>query len=253
MTFSPALAIPLFFVMLILLEAGRRLRARPGRHKLDGPGFPAIEGAVFGLFGLLLAFTFSGAIGRYDTHRNLILEEGNDIGTAYLRLDLLPATAQPGLRQLFRDYTLVRAHRFDMLPDNPKAIAAAAETARLQSEIWKDSLAAATAPGASPDAAKLLLPALNSMFDITSSRKNAFDMHPPPVVYFLLFALSCACALLAGYGMTGQRRSLVHLIGFAFAVAFTIYATLEIEYPRRGLIRLTHNNQILLDVHDSMK
>lgn len=253
MTFSPALAIPLFFAMLVLLEAGRRLRARPGRHKLEGPGFPAIEGAVFGLFGLLLAFTFSGAVSRWDAHRNLIVEEANDIGTAYLRLDLLPAAAQPELRELFRQYTTIRAYRFDYLPDTPQTIAAAAESERLQGEIWSRSLAAASSPGANPDATKLLLPALNAMIDITSARRNAFEMHPPGIVYFLLFVLSCACALLAGYGMVGQKRSLVYLVGFAFIVAFTIYATLEIEYPRRGFIRLTTRNQVLLDVRDSMK
>ena len=69
----------------------------------------------------------------------------------------------------------------------------------------------------------------------------------------LLFALSCACSLLAGYGMTGHNRSMLHLIGFAFIVAITIYATLEVEYPRRGLIRLVSRNQVLLDVRDSMK
>lgn len=252
MTFSPAIAIPLFFVMLILLETGRRLRARPGRQKLEGAGFPAVEGAVFGLFGLLLAFTFSGAVSRWDTHRSLIVEEANDIGTAYLRLDLLPAVAQPELRDLFREYTTIRAHRFDFLPDTPQTIAAAKESESLQSEIWSRSLAAATAPGANPDAAKLLLPALNAMIDVTASRRNAFEMHPPPIVYVLLMILSCACALLAGYGMTG-RRSLIYIVGFAFIVAFTIYATLEIEYPRRGLIRLTERNQVLLSVRDSMK
>src|SRR5215469_3486119 len=109
MTFSPILAIPLFFAMAILLEVGRRLRAR-SNLTLDGPGFAAIEGAVFALLGLLLAFTFSGAISRYDTHRDLILEEANDIGSVYLRLDLLSPAAQPELRQLLRDYTTVRAH-----------------------------------------------------------------------------------------------------------------------------------------------
>lgn len=253
MTFSPTLAIPLFFAMLILLEAGRRLRARPGRHKLDGPGFTAIEGAVFSLFGLLLAFTFSGSISRYDTHRDLILEESNAIGTAYLRLDLLPASAQPRLRQLFREYTTVRAHGFDELPENSQSIAADAETARLQGEIWRRSLDAADAPGTSSDAARLLIPAINAMTDIASKRKNAFEMHPPAIVYILLFTLSCACALLVGYGMTSQRRGLIHLVGFAFIFAFTIYATLDIEYPRYGLIRLAQRNQPLLDLRNSMK
>ena len=90
--------------MLLLLELGRRFRIS---HRIPTES-TVIEGAIFGLFGLLLAFTFSGAAARYDTHRQLLIEEANDIGTAYLRLDLLPPTSQPALRQLFRDYTTSR-------------------------------------------------------------------------------------------------------------------------------------------------
>ncbi len=61
-------------------------------------GIGAVEGAVFGLVGLLIAFTFSGAGTRFDTRRQLVVEETNAIGTAYLRLDLLPAALQPALR-----------------------------------------------------------------------------------------------------------------------------------------------------------
>src|SRR6201997_2179532 len=94
--------------MILLLELGRRQRRRR-----ESEGSSTIEGAIFALFGLLLAFTFSGAISRYDNHRLLLTEEVNDIGTAYLRLDLLPSRAQPELRQLFRDYTNSRLHLFD--------------------------------------------------------------------------------------------------------------------------------------------
>lgn len=86
MTLSPIVAFLLFPAMLILIESGRRLRFR---HP-DSTGNNAVEGAVFGLFGLLLAFTFSGSISRYESHRQLLSAEINDIGTAYLRLDLLP-------------------------------------------------------------------------------------------------------------------------------------------------------------------
>ena len=75
--------------------------------------YVAIENAIFALFGLLLAFTFSGAVTRYDIHRELIVDESNDIGVAYRRLDLLPPATQPALRQLFRDYTTSRLHLYD--------------------------------------------------------------------------------------------------------------------------------------------
>ena len=99
MIFNPISALFVLPVMLILIELGRRFRIK---HKAPQES-TAIENAVFALFGLLLAFTFSGAVERYDHHRQLIVEETNAIGTAYLRLDLLPPAAQPALRQLFRD------------------------------------------------------------------------------------------------------------------------------------------------------
>src|SRR6202012_2858998 len=95
----PAIAFLLFPAMILLLELGRRQRRRR-----ESEGSSTIEGAIFALFGLLLAFTFSGAVSRYDSHRLLLTEEVNDIGTAYLRLDLLPSQAQPGLRHALSDY-----------------------------------------------------------------------------------------------------------------------------------------------------
>lgn len=234
----------LFPAILVLLELGRRLRIRRNVTSTSS----TVESAVFALFGLLLAFTFSGAMTRYDAHRSLIIEETNDIGTAYLRLDLLPASSQLALRHLFRDYTTSRLHLYDAV-----APEVSPETARLQQEIWQEAIRASTAPGANPDATKLLLPALNSMIDITYARQSAFNMHPPPAVYLLLFGLSCGCAFMAGYGMSIPGPNWFYSIAFALAVTLTIYATLEIEYPRQGSIRLTQTDQTLINLRNSMQ
>src|SRR5258708_16080879 len=157
MVFNPISAFFVLPVMLVLIELGRRFRIK---HKVPQES-TAIEGAIFGLFGLLLAFTFSGAVERYDRHRELLVEEINAIDVAYLRLDLLPPAAQPALRQLFRDYTNSRLHLYEAVSEEVSPA-----TEHLQHEIWKQSIAAATAPGANVDATKLLLPALTSMIDI---------------------------------------------------------------------------------------
>jgi hypothetical protein len=196
---------------------------------------------------LLLAFTFSGAVERYDRHRELLVEESNAIDVAYLRLDLLPPAAQPGLRQLFRDYTTSRLHLYEASSEEVSPA-----TEQLQREIWKQSAAAATAPGANVDATKLLLPALSSMIDITHTRKNTFNLHPPEVVFLLLFLFSGGAAFLGGYSMAQHGRSWFHMFALAVAVTLTIYATLEIEFPRRGLIRLRDTDETLIDLRNSM-
>jgi hypothetical protein len=99
-------AVALSAGVLVLLEIGRRIGvcqlAEEGETASKGLG--AIEGAIFGLLGLILAFSFSGALTRFDARRHLVVEEANDIGTAWLRVALLPADAQPPMRDLFRRY-----------------------------------------------------------------------------------------------------------------------------------------------------
>jgi hypothetical protein len=244
MNFTPSTAFLLLPIMIVLQQLGHGFRLR---HK-TAPQSAAIEGAVFALFGLLLAFTFSGAVTRYDAHRELAVEESNDIEIAYLRLDLLPPQDQPPLRQLFRDYVTSRLHLYDSATSELSQT-----TEQLQREIWQKSVAAAAAPTANPDATKLLLPALNAMIDITATRQNTFNMHPPVIVFFLLFLLGGGCAFLAGYGMTESTRSWLYAIMLAVTVTLTIYATLDIEYPRQGFIRLTHTDETFLQLRDSMK
>ena len=95
-----------FIGIILIMELGRRAGTRqlakePGKEMA---GLDMMGGTVFTLCGLLLAFTLTGGASRYDERRMLIAEEANDIGTAYLRIDLLPDTTQPALRVLFREY-----------------------------------------------------------------------------------------------------------------------------------------------------
>jgi hypothetical protein len=104
-------SVGLFLGILAFLEIGRRIGIMRLAHNPEGlaKGGSAAEGAVFALLGLLIAFTFSGAASRFEDRRHLITEEANDIGTAYLRIDLLPSDTQPELRELFRRYTDLRS------------------------------------------------------------------------------------------------------------------------------------------------
>jgi hypothetical protein len=254
--FALLITFALFAGMVLLLLAGRQIGVRRLAQDPEGAqsGTGAIDAAVFALLGLLVAFTFSGALSRFDERRQLIVEEANDIGTAYLRLDLLPASAQPPLRDLFRRYVDSRLETYRKLPDAEAAKAELARSISLQGEIWRQAVAGASMPDARPSAAMLLLPALNQMIDIVTTRAMATEIHPPLVIFVMLFALALAAALLAGYAMAaGKSRSWIHIIGFAAVVAVVVNIVLNIEYPRLGTIRVDAFDQALVDVQNSMK
>jgi hypothetical protein len=249
------IAVGMLVAMMMFLEIGRRVGVRRiSQNPEIRDGVSTLEGAVFALLGLLIAFTFSGAMSRFDDRRQLIVEESNDIGTAYLRIDLLPSASQPALRELFRRYLDSRLQTYRLVPDMPAVNKELARSAKLQGEIWQQSIAASRLPDAHPDAARLLLPALNAMIDITTTRTMASQIHPPRIIFILLFVLALASSLLAGHAMAeGKGRTWIHMLCFSLAVAAAIYVILDVEYPRLGFIRVDYLDQVLIDLRNTMK
>lgn len=250
------LAVALFAGMLASFEIGRRVGVSRLATDPDGliKGAGAAEGAVFALLGLLLAFTFSGAASRFEDRKWFINSEANAIGTAYLRIDLLPEEAQPPLRDLFRQYVDLRATVYQGAENRNDVIAALAQGSALQTEIWKQAMAAMRLPGASSQATMLMTPALNEMFDNTSTRQMATRNHPPVVIFALLAMLALVSALLVGYGTSANKdRSWFHHVIFALAISLSIYVIVDLEYPRLGLIKVDNADQALLDVGASMR
>ena len=245
----------LFLGMVLFLEMGHRLRLRMiAKHpEKSMVGLGVVEGALFALMGLVIAFTFSGAAARFDAKRQLIVDEANNIGTAYLRIDLLPASAQPELREKFRQYVDARLESYNTLPTVGGVMPRMETASELQQDIWKLSIAA-TREATYPQAGMLLLPALNAMFDIANTRAMATQLHPPPIIFVLLATLALVCSLLAGFGMAeGRTRSWIHVAAFAIVLTITVYVIIDMEYPRVGFIRIDKFDQALVEVRASMK
>jgi hypothetical protein len=250
------LVLSLFVAILLCLELGWRLRTR---HLADETpnseaGLSALAGAVFGLMGLLIAFTFSGAATRFEARRALIVEETNAIGTAYLRIDLLPANAQPALRQDFRDYLDARLAYFATVAKEPAAANAAFLRGKeLQEKIWSEAVAA-TSHQTSPAVTTLVISSLNTMIDITTNRSMALEKHPPEAIYIALATLVLASSVLAGYAMAkAARRNWTHMLIFAGTIALAVYLILDLDYPRIGLVRIDTADHILVDLRNEMK
>lgn len=252
---APVLCALLFLGIIVLTEVGRRIGAARLAADPEGAqkGVGAVEASVFGLVGLLLAFTFSGAAARFDQRRDLIMQETNFIGTAWLRLDLLPASDQPALRELFRSYLDARLDTYRSLPDLVASQAAIARTAQIQAQIWQQAVSASER-ARSPPLTTVLLPALNDMFDIATTRAAASRMHPPTTIYSMLVGLVLAGATLVGYAMAGGReRKWLHSVGFALVSTVAVYVIIDLEYPRFGFIRVDAADEMLVNLRSTMQ
>jgi hypothetical protein len=245
----------LFVAMLVFVDIGFRIgkKRKTNTPDTNDEGVGTVDAAVFGLLGLILAFTFSGASSRLDMRRAQIVQEANAIGTAYLRIDLLQPSEQPELRKLFKDYLESRIEVYEKMPDVAGAKAALAKGNDLQNAIWSHSVTACQID-LTPRTCGLLLPALNEMIDITTTRTMATVQHAPLVILVLMVVLSLLGALLAGFAMSPQtKRSALHSVLFALAISVSVYVVLDLEYPRAGLINLKDMDQAIVQLRQQIK
>jgi hypothetical protein len=242
-------------LMILLMEYGRKIGERRkaldphGSHEGLGP----VEAAVFGLMGLMIAFTYSGASDRFEERRLLVIDETNAITTAYLRVDLLPEDYQKPVRKLFREYLETRLTTYKDIPDMAavKEVERRAEEQRLK--IW-ELCSEGSRQSDSPACAMVLLPAINSMIDICEKRTDIFYVHQPLAVFGVLIVMALVCSVMVGYGIAAsQSKSWIHYIGFALVMVITIYVIIDMEYPRVGLITVDNLDTTLKDLRYLIK
>ncbi len=249
-----AVAVSLFVSMILSLEFGYRMARRGHRNRSEiSEGVGTIEAAVFALLGLLLGFSFAGGTERLDARRDLIVQEANAIGTAYLRMDLLPESEQNPMRRLFRDYLDARIGAYAKLPDTAAADREFSKAADIQKVIWTRGVAASKAQD-NEAVARLVLPALNDMIDVTTSRTIALFTGLPGLIFGLLIGVAVLSGVLAGWAMAKREtRSWLHSVLYAAIVSVTIYTVADLDSPRSGLIRLDRADTALLELRDSIR
>lgn len=235
-----------------------RIGWRIGRRHLqalgeDGQaGLGAIDGAVFGLMGLLIAFTFTGAATRFDARRNLVTQHVNAIGTAWLRLDLLAEPERKKARDGFRRYVDTQMEIVRSAGSDDDVHAGVDRLSAIQNEIWAILIHSVRNEKSLP-LAQTVLPPANEMFDLSTTRLMAARQHPPTAVFIMLGLLVLMSSLLAGYGMAkAEQQSTMHLFGFAVIVAISVYMILDIEYPRLGIVTIESFDQAMIELRQSM-
>ena len=228
----------LVVLMLVSLEVGFRAGLRAGAQggAQSGGQVGAIQGATLGLLGLLLGFSFAGAASRFIERQDLIVQEANAIGTAYLRADMLDDPYRSALREQLSRYLEHRIKASERLRDGvtPQI---QAEVARFHDAIWK---AASDGARAKPAAMVVVLPPVNDVIDLHTTRVAAGRKHLPALVLGLLVACSAMSIAVIGYGwgLTG-RRSPVMTAVLALLIAAALWTTIDLDYTRAGLLQVS--------------
>jgi len=238
---------------ILSLEIGYRWGRRDTIRNaaLSHEGVTSVEASAYALLGLLLAFSFAGATNRLENKRQLIVDEANAIGTAYLRLDLLPAEAQPPLRRQFKRMLDARIAAYEHRYDTARSDRALDEMSRAQEQIWSMTVAATNG---STTASLLVIPPLNTMIDLAAARRVALLTHLPRLIVGLLIGASILSGLLAGYAISKRmRRSWFHVVAYALLLALTVYTVLDLDQARFGLINIETSYGPLMELRNTIE
>ena len=218
-----------------------RARAHVGQHRDE---FGVIQGATLTLLGLIIGFTFSMALNRYESRISLEEEEANAIGTEYLRADLLPEADAAQVRELLRSYVAQRILFYEARELDEREHVDA-ETARLQAELW----AAVRGPAAAQPSPLTAL-AVSGMNDVINSQgytQAAWSNRIPPAAWVLMSSIALFSTLLVGIGIRTRNDGFAWvLLVLPVVTATSFFLIADIESPRQGTIRVVPQN--LLDL-----
>lgn len=229
----------LFLVMIGMVWFGTILRKRRGKETSPS----AIEGSLFGLLGLLLAFTFSMSASRYDARKAIIVDEANDIGTALLRSDLYSDSLRNAFRNDFNNYIKARIDYYEAGRDTGLISKAKQRTNDFAALLWSKAATASKDPK-NLAATNQMIPALNAMIDATTLREAAGKGRVPDSIVLLLFILSLSCSFFAGYVIpTNEKMEKITILGFILLTVVVIYVILDLDRPRRGIINMDEQQQ----------
>ncbi len=242
----------LFIMLIVALEIGYWLgrRARSNTDDTARSQASTMESAVIGLLALLLAFTMSMAIARYDTRRQLVVDEANAIGTTYLRAKMLPPIYRNEVSNLVRQYVANRLEFFNAGNDNSRLQAVSQDAALRQRELWSWATAVEAQDNRSIPAG-LFVQSLNDVIDLEAKRTAAFRSRVPEVVLLMIMAVAIATATVVGYNSgLGNRRNLLATITLVIVIVVTTWVIIDLDRPRGGLILVSQ--QTMIDLQETM-
>jgi hypothetical protein len=252
-TSSILIAAILFILIIIFYFLGYRIRSYRIKKNKDQTveDLGAISGTLLGLLALLLAFTFGMSNSRYDIRRSLVIEEANAIGTAILRTDVYPDSVRQVLRSHMKDYVEARIAFYQAGMDVEKVVLNYKNANEISMKIWSMATTFAKQDNITTRTSELI-PALNAMIDVTTTRRAAGESTIPDSIMYFLFILCLTSAFLLGYDRKNKFDWIV-VIGFAIMLSATVFTIIDLDRPRSGLIDMDTPNQKIVELREMFK
>lgn len=237
-----ALSLVIFWLSSRIGALYRKVRPLEETERQD---LDFVLAATLTLLGLIIGFSFSMVVSRYDQRKNYEEEEANAIGTEYLRADLLPAAEAARVRELLKKYLDQRVLFYETRDVRQLALIDL-QTEQLQTDLW--SIVQATAAKQQTPTVALAVSGMNDVLNSQGYTQAAWWNPLPIAAWCLLFGIAVFCNLLIGYR---SRRRVAPLLVLPLAVSITFFLIADIDSPRRGFIRVVPQN--LLSLSDSLK
>ncbi|MBV8196699.1 MAG: hypothetical protein JO263_01070, partial [Candidatus Eremiobacteraeota bacterium] len=233
-----AIMLAVAVLVLVAVEAGFQLTRIPSVVRGSDAPSVVVQSAAFTLVGLLLAFSFSLALGRYDARRGVLVREANAIGTTLLRTDILDAATASALRADLRQYV---AERIDFVlaeTDAREQTLATEKSARLQQDMWQMAMRAARRDPRSTTI-PLFVATLNDTIDLSTEEAAVQEAHIPDIVIVGLVLIILIASSIMGFAFGRQsQQAILSTLLFAVTLAIAIGLVLDLDRPERGLIRV---------------
>jgi hypothetical protein len=249
---SLAISVALMVLMSVAIETGyrfgikNRIRSNTAKEQVS-----TIQSSLLGILALMLGFTFSLALNRFDTRSVAVVNEANCIGTAYLRTDLLAEPSRSQEKKLLLDYLKLRVEAGGLALDNHHERDHLLEKAtQIQEQIWQKAMQASL-KGANSATTGLFIQALNDMIDAYGVRIAELNRHVPELVLFMLYGSFIITGGIIGYtaGIGGQRPATASYIMIALVVLL-MSMVVDLDRPRRGFIQISQ--QSLIDLNEAL-
>jgi hypothetical protein len=205
-----------------------------------------VEAAILGILALLLGFTMSMTLSRFEVRKQLVLDEANAIGTCYLRVGLLPPPEGSEIANLVRQYIRVRVQYGTSGHDPARLESLRAQSAELQSQLSARAVACEQ-KDPNPVKVDLLLQSLNQAIDLESARRTAFQNQVRQSVIYVNAIVGILATMLVGYtfGLHGKRQ--IFSMGvLALAITLVLSLIIDLDRPRSGFVR--GNQQPMMDL-----